>query len=58
MFNIGMNNWRKVLLLKEGAIIALPEIYVLSPENLKKLRVSEELGAPSFIIRLSKRWCL
>jgi len=36
---------------------SLSEIFVLSPENLKELRVSEELGAPSFIRRLSKRWC-
>jgi len=54
MFENSLSDWRKILLVKEEP---LSEIFVLSPENSEELRGSEELGAPSFIRMLSKRWC-
>jgi len=55
MFENSLSDWRKILLVREEPLCG---IFVLSPEDLKNLPVSEELGAPSFIRRLSKRWCL
>jgi len=52
-----LSDWRKILLVREEPFSSLSEIFVLSRENSKGLQVSEELGAPSFMRRLSKRWC-
>jgi len=54
MFEKNLSNWRKILLVREEP---LSEIFVLALENSEELRGSEELGAPSFVRRLRKRWC-
>jgi len=52
-----LNDWRRLLLLKEERILSLCDIFVLSPKDLKELQVSETLGAPSFMRIDERRWC-
>jgi hypothetical protein len=58
MFIERLNDWRKLLLLKEERFsLSLSEIFALSPKDLKELQVAEILGAPSFMRVDGKRWC-
>jgi hypothetical protein len=41
-----LNDWRRLLLLKEESIFSLTDIFALSPKDLRELQVSERLGAP------------
>jgi hypothetical protein len=52
-----LNDWRRMLLLKEERILSLYDIFVLSPKDLRELQVSERLGAPSFMRIDERRWC-
>jgi hypothetical protein len=52
-----LNDWRRLLLLKEESIFSLPDIFALSPKDLRELQVSERLGAPFFMRIDEKRWC-
>ena len=54
-----LNDWRRLLLLKEERIssLSLSDIFALSPKDLWELQVSERLGAPSFMRIDEKRWC-
>ena len=52
-----LDDWRKLLFLKEEKILSLSDIFILSPKDLRVLRVSERLGAPSFMRIDEKRWC-
>jgi hypothetical protein len=52
-----LNDWRRLLLLKEERISSLSDIFALSPKDLGELQVSERLGAPSFMRIDEKRWC-
>jgi len=52
-----LNDWRRLLLLKEERILSLPDIFAFSPKDSKELQVSERLGAPSFMRIDEKRWC-
>jgi hypothetical protein len=52
-----LNDWRRLLLLKEERISSLSDIFALSPKDSKELQVSERLGAPSFMRIDERRWC-
>jgi hypothetical protein len=53
-----LNDWRKLLLLKEERILSLSlsEIFALFPKELKENQASQRLGSPSFMIIDEKRW--
>ena len=54
-----LNDWRRLLLLKEERILSLSlsDIFAFSPKDSRELQVSERLGAPSFMRIDEKRWC-
>jgi hypothetical protein len=52
-----LNDWRKLLLLKGEKFSLSPDVFALSPRDLRELQVSETLGAPSFMMIDEKRWC-
>ena len=56
MFMDILNDWRKLLLLKEERY-SLSDIFALSPKDSKELQVSERLRAPLFMRMDEKRWC-
>jgi len=52
-----LNDWRRLLLLKEERSLSPSDIFALSPNDLKELQVSDRLGVPSFMRIDEKRWC-
>jgi hypothetical protein len=54
-----LNDWRKLLLLKgeKFSLSLSPDVFALSPRDLRELQVSETLGALSFMKMDEKRWC-